>query len=274
MRATRSNLLLLLLGGSLVGTAAAGGSGNNGGYLNVYGNALQSCSSDGTALTGYTRTGYCVDRNDDSGSHHICIDMSSTSDGSGNNFCLVTGQDDWCSSTDMPCHGGSGGSGEDGSSSSSSSSSCPIVQWCVCQWAFASYIETAGGCQSIQSLYCDAINVQAVWAYQAQAAAAGSSSSSNKYQDALECIASRCGLDLNSLPGSGQALFANSGVAPFATLSSSSKTGWMISGLFVAAAAVGAIFFSSRKNLPPMTAGKASSGPSSTDLLDEEGKVH
>ena len=64
----------------------ANGSESN--YINVNGNALSSCSSDGMALTGYTRTGSCVDKNDDSGSHHICIDLSSTT---GGDFCDVTG---------------------------------------------------------------------------------------------------------------------------------------------------------------------------------------
>ena len=69
-------------------------------YQNVYGESLASCSSSGMAKTGYTRTGYCVDQNDDSGSHHICIDLSSTI---GGNFCDVTGQSDWCSSS-MACN--------------------------------------------------------------------------------------------------------------------------------------------------------------------------
>jgi len=34
-------------------------------YLNIDGDALQPCSSDGIALTGYTRSGYCIDRFDD-----------------------------------------------------------------------------------------------------------------------------------------------------------------------------------------------------------------
>jgi uncharacterized protein (DUF2237 family) len=143
-------------------------------YKNVYGNALQSCSSDGMALTGYTRTGYCVDQNDDQGSHHICINMASAA---GGNFCDVTGQDDWCSS-EMPCH-------ED------QNEYCQVQQWCVCQWAFASYLENAGGCSYIQTIVCEAINMEAVLAYQKQ-------SSNSKYQEALDCLVDRCGLDLSS----------------------------------------------------------------------------
>ena len=69
---------------------------------NVYGETLQPCSSTGSALTGYTRTGSCVDYQDDVGSHHICIELSSASS-NGQNFCQVTGQTNWCSSS-MPCH--------------------------------------------------------------------------------------------------------------------------------------------------------------------------
>ena len=44
------------------------------------------------ALTGFTRNGKCTDLVDDEGSHHICIDLSSTE---GGDFCEVTGQPDW-----------------------------------------------------------------------------------------------------------------------------------------------------------------------------------
>lgn len=142
-------------------------------YHNVNGGTLQSCSSDGMALTGYTRNGFCVNENDDRGSHHICIDLSSTT---GGNFCEVTGQNDWCSSEEMPCH-------ED-----PTQQACPIQHWCVCQWAFASYLETAGGCDYIQDIVCEAVNVQAVFAYQQQ--------SQQKYQVALDCLVERCGIDV------------------------------------------------------------------------------
>ena len=34
---------------------------------NMMGGELQSCSQNGMALTGFTRTGYCVDQVDDEG---------------------------------------------------------------------------------------------------------------------------------------------------------------------------------------------------------------
>ena len=133
-------------------------------------------------MTGYTRTGYCVDINGDSGSHHICIDLSSTS---GGNFCSVTGQSDWCSSTSMQC---------DTSNGSNDNGNCPVQNWCVCQWAFASYIENAGGCDQIQEIVCDSINYKAIEAYQATAGG------NPKYADALQCLVDRCGLTGISVP--------------------------------------------------------------------------
>ncbi|CAJ1959727.1 unnamed protein product [Cylindrotheca closterium] len=139
-------------------------------YKNVFGQPLQSCSSSGMALTGFTRNGHCMDRQDDIGSHHICIDMTSTT---GGNFCSITGQPDWCSSY-MPCH-------------ENSSAACPVQDWCVCQWAFASYIQKAGGCNAIQDIVCDAINMQAMVAYERQSA-------DPRYKEAFDCIRTKCGI--------------------------------------------------------------------------------
>mmetsp|Transcript_398 Transcript_398/g.599 ORF Transcript_398/g.599 Transcript_398/m.599 type:complete len:226 (-) Transcript_398:156-833(-) len=139
---------------------------------NIYGETLEQCSHSGMALTGYTRDGYCTDINGDTGSHHICIDLSSTT---GGNFCSVTGQSDWCSSS-MTCHDGGG--------------LCPVQDWCVCQWAFASYLQYAGGCDKIQDLVCEAINMQAALAYESMAGI-------TKYDNALRCIESRCGVSLS-----------------------------------------------------------------------------
>ena len=161
----RSSLIFVTI--NLVGVVSAS-SGYK--YRNVFGDSLPSCSSSSMALTGYTRTGLCVDRNDDAGSHHICIDLSSAQ---GGNFCDVTGQDDWCSS-EMPCH-------------DDSSQNCPVQNWCVCQWAFASYLENAGGCDQIQDIVCDAVNLQALKGY-------WSHKSTPKYQTALDCIIERCGV--------------------------------------------------------------------------------
>jgi len=140
-------------------------------YENVWGKPLERCSGKGMALTGFTRSGQCIDQNDDAGSHHVCIDMASNV---GGNFCSVTGQPDWCSSK-MPCDGDSG-------------ARCPVQHWCVCQWAFASYIQRAGGCDKIQNLVCEATNMVALKHYREQAKA------DESIADALQCLEKRCNI--------------------------------------------------------------------------------
>lgn len=171
-------------------------------YLNVYGQPLQPCSQDGMALTGYIRSGYCVDRWNDQGSHHVCIDLSSLGGGSGDddgngnengndetsssepNFCAVTGQSDWCSNQEMPCH------------TDPDDSSCPIENWCVCQWAFSSYVKAAtDGCDGIQTVVCESVNAEALAAYQTESA---KWNADPKYRTALECLVQRCGLDASA----------------------------------------------------------------------------
>ena len=203
-----------------------GNSSNNDGssskYRNVYGESLQPCSSDGMALTGFTRSGYCIDRSDDSGSHHICIDLSSLGGGNdqNENFCTVTGQSDWCSSEDMPCH-------ED-----PSTYGCPVTNWCVCQWAFASYIQKSGGCENIQTVVCDSINQEAVFAYEEMAYSWRSDR--NKYKNALNCLVEKCGI-------------AESTVLERSFRSSSStKAAWLLAG--AAATTLVAYFYSKRSS--------------------------
>lgn len=160
---------------------------------NVHGRPLQPCSQAGMAKTGYTRSGQCIDQEGDTGSHHICINIQSTSS-SGQDFCQVTKQGDWCSD-DMPCQDDDGG---DNNSSSQQldnfnkedddNDNCPVENWCVCQWAFAGYIKDAGGCDAIQEIICEAVNIKALEAYQAD---------EEKYGEALDCLKERCGLDDN-----------------------------------------------------------------------------
>ena len=135
------------------------------GYMNVYGAPLKKCSGRGMALTGFTREGTCTDRFDDRGSHHVCIEMDSVG---GGNFCTVTGQSNWCEEW-MQCDGGKG--------------LCPVKHWCVCEWAFKSYIEAAGGCDSIKSIDCEATNQ---WTYTHYKESGAS--------EALACLEKRCGL--------------------------------------------------------------------------------
>ena len=62
----------------------------------------------------------------------------------------------------------------------------PVKNWCVCQWAFATYLEKAGGCDHIQEIDCKATNNEAILAYEAN---------EEKYGDALACLKERCKLD-------------------------------------------------------------------------------
>jgi len=147
-------------------------------YTNVLGTPLKKCSGAGMALTGFTRQGQCVDMNDDAGSHHICIDMASNT---GGNFCSVTGQPDWCSSK-MACDG-------------DPSNECQVKHWCVCQWAFAAYIERAGGCDKIQRIDCEATNMVALTAYRSEAA------KSSEIAGALECLEKKCAVQHTATHG-------------------------------------------------------------------------
>merc|ERR1711879_548180 len=103
----------------------------------------------------------------------VCMNLSTTSSNN-KNFCEVTGHPDWCSSATMPCH-------------NDTKSYCQIQNWCVCEWAFASYIQKSGGCDNIQHIVCESINEQTIEAYSKQRVV-------KKYSDALDCIMRRCGL--------------------------------------------------------------------------------
>jgi len=145
------------------------------GHKNVNGGPLQLCSKSGMAMTGFTRSGKCEERNDDAGSHHICIDLKSVSGQSSQseNFCEVTGQPNWC---------------DDNGQCFKSSGMCPRKNWCVCQWAFAAYIQKAGGCSKIQEIDCEATNMEAYNAYVKQA------NSHQRIATALACLKQRCNL--------------------------------------------------------------------------------
>lgn len=139
--------------------------------LNVYGKPLQKCSTPHMALTGFTRDGRCVEQRDDVGSHHICIDLTTV--GSERDFCQVTGQPDWCA--------------KKGGCMGDRSKMCPRKHWCVCQWAFSAYIAKAGGCDKIQDVVCDAVNIEVLNAYKKRTSADG-----GKVSDALSCLKHKC----------------------------------------------------------------------------------
>ena len=138
--------------------------------LNLYGDPLQSCSSPGMASTGYSRNGRCTTTLGDKGRHHVCIDLTSTTGGS---FCGVTGQREWCSNR-YPCHG-------------NSDHDCSIEKWCVCEWAFAQYVEDVG-CENIGSVKCDATHENVLTHYQSRM-------EEPHVQKAMSCLESKCPLD-------------------------------------------------------------------------------
>ena len=131
--------------------------------VNVFDEKLKNCSRAGTALTGYTRNGKCAHDSSDAGSHHICFAMKQTP-----SFCETTGQTNWCTK-EFPCHG-------------APKKTCPIENWCVCQWAFANAVEKLG-CSGVE-VDCDATNMNAVTAY--------ATSRSPRHQKALECLRTKC----------------------------------------------------------------------------------
>merc|ERR1719375_841998 len=122
------------------------------GDKNVKGSSLAECSSAGMASTGYMRTGKCTDAPGDEGSHHICIDLQGATAG-GKNFCEVTGQSNWCA--------------EQGECQDDESQMCDRRGWCVCQWAFAGFLESGGSCDQL-AVTCDATHMAALEAYRSE----------------------------------------------------------------------------------------------------------
>jgi uncharacterized protein (DUF2237 family) len=158
-----ANFTFVLAYATILATSLCVATGS--GVQSIMGKELGSCSQPGTAMTGFTRDGRCADVGSaDAGAHHVCIQMKA-------DFCTVTGQPNWCTTRDFPCMGQRG--------------MCPIGNWCVCQWAFARYLERAGGCDSIVDLVCDATNMAAFTAY--------SRSNRPEHVAALNCIKRKCG---------------------------------------------------------------------------------
>ena len=146
--------------------------------LNVYGDPLQSCSRNGMAKTGFTRTGLCEDYDTDSGSHNVCINIPSSQ---GGNFCTVTGQPNWCDE-EKDCH-------DEDETTDGGALLCPIQNWCVCEWAFERYLDTVGGCDKIAEIVCESTNHKVIMHYEDAIA----QKSDKKAEVALACLEERCG---------------------------------------------------------------------------------
>jgi len=172
------------------GDSGSGDSGSDGSEeakgpaQNVHGSALKLCSEDGMAMTGFTRTGTCTEKDDDQGSHHICIDISSMKE----NFCQQTEQPDWCDQKGT-CAECSGDSCKEGSGK------CPRKHWCVCQWAFAAYVKKQG-CHNIEDVMCSATNKVAYDRYKKELAKDPLATADNApISGALACLKQKCGLE-------------------------------------------------------------------------------
>lgn len=103
----------------------------------------------------------------------------------GGNFCEVTGQNNWCGST-MACD--EVGTVPRQQTLYPTESQCPVQHWCVCQWAFAKYLERAGGCDKIQNIVCEATNMQTLVQYRSKA------KTDPSIKEALQCLEKRCRL--------------------------------------------------------------------------------
>ena len=136
--------------------------------LNVYDKKLEPCSTQGMAKTGYTREGSCFTLPNDRGRHHICIDLQNAK-----GFCPSTGQN-WCDDED-PCD-------------ADPSKKCGIKNWCVCEWAFARYVENnVGPLEDCPKIQCDAVNKKVIQHYKEHLEEPGVSK-------ALDCIIKSCHL--------------------------------------------------------------------------------
>lgn len=133
---------------------------------NVYGKKLKTCSSNGMAVTGWQRDGFCSHHRQDKGSHHVCVkNIDKNKDAK--TFCDITGQEDWCSEKDI-CHG-------------DSNKQCDRKKWCTCEWAFDRYVGN-NGCDSFD-IDCNATNKLVIEHYK----------KSGK-KEALKCIKDKCKL--------------------------------------------------------------------------------
>eukprot|EP00392_Amoebophrya_sp_AT5.2_P011446 g11523.t1 len=139
---------------------------------NVLGDDLALCSHDGEAMTGFTRDGNCVEKQDDAGSHHICLNLNSAK-GGGKSFCALSGQDEWCAQPDVCMTDG----GED-----TTGKKCARKNWCVCQHRFQNLLENDESiCQKLE-IHMDATNMYTLVEYCKDA------ESQKSFAKALKCL--------------------------------------------------------------------------------------
>lgn len=142
---------------------------SGGGYdqRNVYNQPLQKCSHSSMALTGFLRDGTCRTSKGDSGSHNICLDLTTAP-----KFCSHTNQSNWCNSS-MPCH-------------NNPKKNCSLKNWCVCEWAYKSYIDKMNNCAG--RIDCNATNRVVLDHYKQR------SKTDPSARKALKCLKSQCNI--------------------------------------------------------------------------------
>eukprot|EP00747_Dinoflagellata_sp_TGD_P167595 gnl/TRDRNA2_/TRDRNA2_192275_c0_seq1.p1 gnl/TRDRNA2_/TRDRNA2_192275_c0~~gnl/TRDRNA2_/TRDRNA2_192275_c0_seq1.p1 ORF type:complete len:384 (+),score=44.67 gnl/TRDRNA2_/TRDRNA2_192275_c0_seq1:62-1213(+) len=134
---------------------------------NVLGDSLETCSKPGMAGTGKERNGFCESWGEPgalepghTGSASICVRMTElfwsvirNSEHAHAGVGKTLHNKAW---SRLPCHG-------------YPSSDCPLINWCVSQWAFGSYIASSPeGCDAVQVI-CDATNMKALEMLKAKA---------------------------------------------------------------------------------------------------------
>lgn len=193
-----SLLSVLVVWISLLSAASAAHARNK----NVFGHALDHCSSKGMALTGITGSSHCVHFD---ALHHydtskiICIDVPSFSkalDGSNSssedkddasvessvgkaNFFSVTGGPEL---DHLPC-------------TEDATKTCPVKNWCINEMAFASYVDYVGGCDKVGRILCEATNEEAIAEYELkilESQGTEDDEETEKAIAALECLRFKC----------------------------------------------------------------------------------
>ena len=156
------------------------GEQRHGESMNVWGEPMERCSGEQTAMTGID--GYCDDV------HYaelVCINIAQAEKPGtfgglfgAYDFCETIGETDpnWCDAM-HPCH-------------RNEHVECSVQNWCVGVTSFADFIHEAGGCDKVGEISCEATNEAGVEAYHAHMK---EGDPDKRFEAALACIQQRCG---------------------------------------------------------------------------------
>jgi hypothetical protein len=120
---------------------------------NLFREALELCSTDGMAATGWNKDGFCSHRAFDERSRAICVDIPSFSAEGNEKMDLdaVLGHYDILQG-EHPCV-------------QDSKKLCPVENLCVNEHSFAYYVERVGGCENVGRIVCAATSEDALEDY-------------------------------------------------------------------------------------------------------------